>query len=34
MKSKLTNEQVLNRIVAQFGSAILTNEEPYGLLTI
>lgn len=34
MKSKLTNEQVLAKISAQFGSAILSSEEPYGLLTI
>jgi NADH-quinone oxidoreductase subunit C len=34
MKSKLTNEHVYNRIVEHFGSSILSNDEPYGLLTL
>lgn len=30
----LTNETVLDRILLQFGSEILTHEEPYGMLTL
>jgi NADH-quinone oxidoreductase subunit C len=32
--SKLTNEFVLEQISARYGDAIISNEEPYGLLTL
>jgi len=34
MKSSLSNEQVLSKISAHFGTAILSHDEPHGLLTI
>jgi len=32
--SNLTNERVLERLTEQFGTAILSNETPYNLLTV
>ena len=34
MKSKLSNEMVIEKIKSHFGDAIRNVEEPYGFLTV